>query len=122
DALPWSPQLQAGIFVHRVTGLVPGLYLLERDPRTHDRLRASLRRELLWKRPTDCPEHLRLYCLTQDDLRRASQVVSCHQEIAADGAFSLGMIAHFNHSIQQKGAWWYRRLFWEAAGLVQGLY
>jgi hypothetical protein len=122
DALPWSPQLHAGIFVHRVTGLVPGLYLLERDPRIHDRLRASLRREFLWERPTDCPEHLRLYCLTQDDLRRASRVVSCHQEIAADGAFSLGMIADFSQPIQQNGAWWYRRLFWEAGVLGQVLY
>jgi hypothetical protein len=26
--LPWPPQLHAGIFVHRVTGLAPGLYLL----------------------------------------------------------------------------------------------
>ena len=122
DTLSWSPQLHVGIFVHRVTGLAPGLYLLERDGRIHDRMRAALRPEFLWERPADCPEHLRLYYLMQDDLRRTAQIVSCHQEIAADGAFSLGMIADFSLSIKQKGAWWYRRLFWEAGVLGQVLY
>src|SRR5262249_32044312 len=50
DTLPWSPQLHAGIFVHRVKGLPPGLYLLERDEAIHDRLRAALRPEFLWER------------------------------------------------------------------------
>jgi len=122
DMLSWSPQLHAGIFVHRVAGLASGLYLLERDPRIHDRLQAVLRPEFLWEQPADCPEHLRLYCLKQADLRRTAQIVSCHQEIAADGAFSLGMIADFSQTIRQKGTWWYRRLFWEAGVLGQVLY
>ena len=33
--------------------------------------------------------------LVEGDLREQAQVVSCHQDIAADGAFSLGMIAEF---------------------------
>jgi SagB-type dehydrogenase family enzyme len=122
DMLPWSPQLHVGIFVHRVAGLAPGLYVLERDLRIHDRLQAALRPEFLWEQPGDCPEHLRLFCLMQGDLRRTAQIVSCHQEIAADGAFSLGMIADFSQPIRQKGAWWYRRLFWEAGVLGQVLY
>ena len=122
DTLSWSPRLHAGIFVHRVAGLAPGLYLLERDARIHDRLRAALRPEFLWDQPTDCPEHLRLYCLMHGDLRRTAQTVSCHQEIAADGAFSLGMIADFGQTIRHRGAWWYRRLFWEAGVLGQVLY
>src|SRR5207244_10104288 len=87
DALPWPPQLHAGIFVHRVTGLTPGLYMLERDQTIHDRLRAALRPTFLWEKPTDCPRHLPLYCLTTGDLRQIARIVSCHQEIAADGAF-----------------------------------
>jgi SagB-type dehydrogenase family enzyme len=122
DALFWSPQLHAGIFVHRVAGLASGLYVLERDPRIHDRLRAALRPEFLWEQPAHCPEHLRLYCLTPGDLRRTAQIVSCHQEIAAEGAFSLGMIADFSQTIRHKGAWWYRRLFWEAGVLGHVLY
>ena len=60
--------------------------------------------------------------MTQGDLRRTAQIVSCHQEIAADGAFSLGMIADFSPTIRGTGAWWYRRLFWEAGVLGQVLY
>jgi len=122
DTLSWTPQLHAGILVHRVTGLAPGLYLLERDQAIHDRLRAALRPMFLWDQPADCPEHLRLYCLMQGDLRRTAQIISCHQEIASDGAFSLGMIADFTQTIRGKGAWWYRRLFWEAGVLGQVLY
>jgi SagB-type dehydrogenase family enzyme len=122
DTLSWFPQLHAGIFVHRVAGLAPGLYLLERDPRIHDRLRAALRPEFLWEQPADCPEHLRLYCLMRGDLRRTAQIVSCHQEIAAEGAFSLGMIADFSPTIRGTCAWWYRRLFWEAGVVGQVLY
>jgi hypothetical protein len=102
--------------------LAPGLYLLERSSAVHDRLRAALRPEFLWKRPQDCPEHLRLFTLVEGDFRETAQTVSCHQEIAGDGAFSLGMIAEFSQSIRAKGAWWYRRLFWEAGSLGQVLY
>jgi SagB-type dehydrogenase family enzyme len=122
DTLPWSPQLHAGIFVHRVAGLAPGLYLLERNQAIHTRLRGALRPTFLWERPTGCPEHLQLYCLMRGDLQRTARIVSCDQEIASDGAFSLGMIADFRQTICHKGAWWYRRLFWEAGILGQVLY
>ena len=122
DVLPWQPQLQLAIFVHRVTGLAPGLYLFERDQAIHDRLRAALKQTFVWERPANCPEHLRFYCLIQEDLRRTAQIVSCHQDIASDGVFSLGMIADFAPTIRAKGSWWYRRLFWEAGVLGQVLY
>ena len=122
DALPWLPQLHLGIFVHRVTGLAPGLYVLERDPAIHDRLRSAFKQTFLWQRPAACPEQLRLYCLMREDLRHTAQVVSCQQDIASDGAFSLGMIADFTPTIRANGAWWYRRLFWEAGVLGQVLY
>jgi hypothetical protein len=48
--------------------------------------------------------------------------VSCHQEIASDGAFSLGMLAEFGDTIGHRGPWWYRRLFWESGLLGQMLY
>ena len=56
------------------------------------------------------PEHLRLWCLAESDLREVSRTVSCHQEIASDGAFSLGMLAEFGNTIRDLGPWWYRRL------------
>jgi SagB-type dehydrogenase family enzyme len=122
DALPWPAHVHAGLFVHRVHGLAPGLYLLERCAGVHDRLRAALRDSFLWHRLPGCPAHLRLFCLAEVDLRQASRVTSCHQEIASDGTFSLGMIADFGDSIRARGAWWYRRLFWEAGMFGQVLY
>ena len=122
DTLPWEPRLHLGIFVHRVRGLTPGLYMLERDVAVHARLRPALRDVFLWKRPANCPEHLRLWCLAESDLQDVSRVASCHQEIASDGAFSLGMFADFGDTIRPRGSWWYRQLFWEAGVRGQMLY
>jgi SagB-type dehydrogenase family enzyme len=122
DALAWSPHIHLGVFVHRVLGLAPGLYCFERDAAVHDRLRRALRESFLWSRPEGCPDHLRFFCLYRADLRSASCQVSCQQDIASDGAFSLGMIADFGDTVRANGAWWYRRLFWEAGVLGQVLY
>lgn len=122
DALPWTPHIHLGIFVHRVHGLAPGLYLLERSSDVHDSLRSAMRADFRWTKPASCPNHLRLFCLSERDFRDVSRIMSCHQEIAADGVFSLGMIADFGGSIRARSAWWYRRLFWEAGVLGQVLY
>ena len=122
DAWPWKPHLHCGIFVHRVRGLPPGLYLFERSEGVHERLRSSLNPEFLFRPPGGCPEHLRLFMLAEGDFRELAQVVSCRQQIAADGAFSLGMIAEFSESIEKMGAWWYRRMFWESGLIGQVLY
>jgi SagB-type dehydrogenase family enzyme len=122
DAWPWPPHLHCVIFVHRIQGLLSGLYLLERSPAVHERLRSALHANFLWKHPEGCPEHLPLFELAEGDFREAAQLVSCHQGIAGDGAFSIGMIAEFSESIRATGAWWYRRLFWESGMLGQVLY
>ena len=122
DLLPWAPRLHLGLLVHRVRGLPPGLYLLERDPAAHDRLRAALRGGSDRGRPPGCPDHLRLSLLAERDLRAEARILSCHQEIAADGAFSLGMLADFDEALRTRGAWWYRHLHWEAGILGQVLY
>jgi SagB-type dehydrogenase family enzyme len=120
DALPWEPNIHAGVFVHRIRGLPSGLYAFERSPTIHDRLQAATHGEFAWKRISGCPDHLRLFLLAGGDFRDAAGVVSCHQEIASDGAFSLGMLADFGDN--SRGAGWYRRLFWEAGILGQVLY
>jgi SagB-type dehydrogenase family enzyme len=122
DVLPWRPHVHAALFVHRVRGLPTGLYLFERDPLVHDALRAACRPTFRWRRPAHCPDHLPLYLLAEGDLRATARTVSCHQEIAADGTFSLGMIAALDAVIHAGGPWWYRRLFWEAGVLGQVLY
>src|SRR5206468_2291479 len=109
DVLPWSPLIHVALFVHRVNGLKTGLYLFERDPAIHDDLRAACQQEFLWQRLPSCPEHLPLYLLAEGDYRELARAMSCHQDIAADGAFSLGMLAVFGDTIRQLGPWWYRR-------------
>jgi SagB-type dehydrogenase family enzyme len=122
DVLPWRPLVHAALFVHRVRGLAPGLHCFVRDPDAQDALRAAFRPAFRWQRPAGCPEHLPLYLLAEGDLRVLARRVSCHQDIAADGAFSLGMVAQFGDVLRRRGPWWYRRLFWEAGVLGQVLY
>ena len=57
------------------------------------------------------------YLLAEGNLRAIARTVSCHQDIAADGAFTLAMVAEFGDVLRDCGAWWYRRLFWEAGVL-----
>ncbi len=62
-----------------------------------------------------------LYALARDPAKLAA-TVSCGQDIAGDGAFSLGMIGDYMASLATYGAAFYRNLFWEAGMVVQVLY
>jgi len=122
-APPWSawpgPALvHPAIFVHRVDGLEPGLYLLVREPAALEALRAAMQRDWLWRKVG--PAALPLHLLLAHDLRGAAQTVSCHQEIAADSCFALGMLARFGAA--QAEAWRYRTLHWECGMLGHVLY
>ena len=119
DALWWDARIHLAIFVHRVDGLEPGLYLLARDPSALDRLRAACGREFLWTRAGGA---LPLYLLARGDTRSLSRRLSCDQDIAADGFFSLGMIAEFDASLAAYGPSFYRQLFWESGVVGQVLY
>ncbi len=122
DVLPWRPAIHLGLFVHRVDGLAPGLYLLARDPGKVDSLRAAMPHEFAWTVPPECPQQLPLFFLQPGDARQLAAQLSCGQDIAGDGAFSLGMIAEFESSLRECGPWFYRRLFWEAGMIGQVLY
>jgi SagB-type dehydrogenase family enzyme len=119
DALWWSPRIHLALFVHRVDGVEPGLYLLARDAAALDRLRASCGREFLWDQ---VHQALPLFLLARGDCRALARRLSCHQDIAADGFFSLGMIAEFDASLEEFGPSFYRHLFWEAGVVGQVLY
>lgn len=122
DVLPWNPAIHLMLFVHRVEGLPPGLYMLVRDPNKLPLLQQSMNPELEWTAAPGCPADLPLYWLFQGDAQRLAAQVSCHQGIAGDSAFSLGMLAEFEGRLRQGGAWWYPRLFWEAGLVGQVLY
>lgn len=122
DSVPWRPRIHLGLFVHRVNDIPPGLYALARDPEKIDALRHAMRPDFLWKRPAACPDGLPLYLLKEGDCRRLAASVSCGQDIAGDGAFSLGMLAEYMDSLMILGAGFYRNLFWEAGLVGQVLY
>ena len=122
QALPWTPRVALGIFAHRVEELEPGLYLLARSPLQEGSLRASLKTDFEWERPMGCPESLGLYRLLAGKAYRAAALISCHQDIAGDGVFSLGMLAEFDPALEQEGPHFYPRLFWETGLIGQILY
>lgn len=121
DVWRWPPRVHLLLFVHRVENLKPGLYLLPRSSEAELSLRAAVSQEFEWfdvalgeKAPT-------LYRLVSADCRRAAKIISCHQDIAGDSAFSLGMLAEFHYPVS--GApWRYRHLFWETGLIGQALY
>jgi len=122
DVLTWRPAIHLAIFVHRVDELAPGLYLLARDPAKVGALRAATHPHYAWTPPAGCPDGLPLFLLKEGDARELAAQLSCGQAIAGDSAFSLGMIAEFESRLREHGAWFYRRLFWEAGAIGQVLY
>ena len=123
---PWSmldeaPCVHPVLFVHRVDGLEPGIYGLPRTPTALAELRAAMRADWLWARVPGCPEHLPLYLLAPLQVQQFAATASCHQDIAADGAFMLAMLARFD-DISPARPWLYRQRFWEAGMLGQVLY
>ena len=122
DAVPWRPRIHLGLFVHRVDHLAPGLYALARDPEKVDILRSIMHPDFRWQRPPSCARALPLYLLEEADCRTLAARVSCHQNIAGDGVFSLAMIADFADSLAAHGPAFYRNLFWEAGLVGQVLY
>lgn len=120
----WShvPRVSLALFVHRVRDLTPGLYVLVRTTQHEASLRTKVRDGLAWQRPPGCPDDLKLYLLQAADTREAAQAICCHQEIAADGVFAVGMLAEFDAALATHGDAYYSRLFWETGLIGQILY
>jgi SagB-type dehydrogenase family enzyme len=119
DALWWTPCVHLALFVHRIEGLSPGLYLLARRDDADGVLRAALVRDFLWER---VHHDLPLFCLARGDCRSLAARLSCDQDIAADGFFSFGMLAEFDAPIDRHGGRFYRHLFWETGVIGQVMY
>jgi nitroreductase len=119
DALWWDARIHLLIFVHRVTDVDAGAYMLIRNPTTLDRLRAACGRAFSWEA---AHASLPLFLLARGDCRALAQRLSCDQAIAADGFFSLGMLADFDGSLETFGPSFYRHLFWESGVVGQVLY
>ena len=122
DAWPFPPRLHLILFVHRVTGLEPGMYLWLRAPADAETLRHAFRDVPDWEVPADLASTVPLRRLGRGDLRDFARTLSCQQDIAADGAFSLGMLARFEPVLRERGAAAWRELFWESGMIGQALY
>jgi nitroreductase len=122
DAIAWAPAIHFGLFVHRVEGVEPGLYALARDPAKVEKLKGAMHAHFSWEAPPGCPAELPLFLLQRGDARVLATQVSCRQDIAGDGAFSLGMLAEYQSALVTHGPWFYRRLFREAGLVGQVLY
>ena len=63
DTMTGNPAIHLGLFVHRVTGLEPGLYLLARDPTKMGSLKRAMNPDFDWSTPPGCPAELPLRML-----------------------------------------------------------
>lgn len=123
---PWNaqvgaPAIELVFFIHKVTGLEPGLYCLPRRRGGMAALKAALREEFTWKPVADAPAHVPFYQLLAARAERTAARLCCQQAIAGTSAFSLAMIADFAPQIDT-APWRYRQLFWEAGLIGQVLY
>lgn len=109
------------LFVHRVEGLDPGVYLLPRNEAGHQ-LCAALSKpaETVLDIPGLGPL-LQLVSADPKKLQGTARQVQCHQDLAANGSFSLGMVAAFADAIAAEPAC-YRTLYREAGVIGQALY
>ena len=119
-AIDFPARIHLCLFVHRIEGLSPGLYVLMRDEARLDAFRAACHDGFAWTRVQS--SGMPLYALALGDCRQAATHASCFQAIAGDSAFSLGMVADFTRTLEGDGAWAYRRLFWETGLIGQVLY
>ena len=122
SSLPWRPCVDLLLFVHRVQGVAPGLYILLRDPARQETLRGLMTAGFAWTRPEGCPAELPLYLLESGDARRVAAQTSCGQEIAGAGVFAAAMLTDFSGPMEAWGPWFYRRLYWETGVVGQQLY
>jgi nitroreductase len=134
DAIDWPPHVHLALFVHRVHNVTPGIYAYLRDPNVLDEWKSAMRAEFLWEpvnqnpstRAPENPEHPEhpenLFLLVPIDAGPMANRLSCDQEIAEDGFFSLSMLARFESPIRERGEHVYRRLFWECGLIGQVLY
>ncbi len=105
------------IFVHRVVGIESGLYMYIREKEDKEKLQKSLDIDFLWDEVEKD-----LYLLKRGDFRQIAKQISCNQDIASDGAFSLGMLCSFSDEIIAKGAHKYKELYFECGSIGQQLY
>ncbi|HXX66324.1 MAG TPA: SagB family peptide dehydrogenase [Polyangiaceae bacterium] len=118
------PSLALVLFVHRVSGLEPGAYFLARRVRDKATLadRLALHFPLLPVEGAPLGLDLRLIASVEArHLARVARALHCHQDLAAQACFALGMVAEFDQVVGDTPAA-YRTLHREAGMLGHVLY
>ncbi|MDH4183601.1 MAG: nitroreductase [Nitrospinota bacterium] len=121
DMIPWPAMVHPVFFIHHVDDYPHGVYILVRRPGEEEALKKAMGHKYTWARPQAAPDGAPFYMLKRMDARGTATMLSCQQDIAGDGVFSLGMMARYADNLAA-GPWWYRRLHWEAGAIGQALY
>jgi nitroreductase len=106
------------LMLNRVDEYKKGLYILVRNEKDLENLRQQMHHDFLW----EASSLRNLYFLKEGDFQVASKTISCSQDIASDGAFSLGMLCNFSQQLQEFGPRRYKELYWECGMVGQQLY
>lgn len=114
---PFEPAVSFVLFVHDVSSLKPGLYLYLLNNKYLPMLQKNMRTDFLFEATED-----RLFLLEEGDFRPQAKFISCSQDIAADGAFSIGMLCEFAPQLERYGPQRYKSLYWECGAIGQQLY
>jgi len=115
-----SSTINLVLFVHSVEELEAGLYILIRNKEHKSKLQALLKEEFLWEAvDTNAGELYKLKC---GDFKFLAKAISCNQDIASHGAFTLGMLAEFTNQLEQYGSSKYKHLYWDCGAIGQQLY
>jgi SagB-type dehydrogenase family enzyme len=123
DALPDTFRIDLVLFVHRVEGVAPGVYLLVRGaPERGVTARLADRFALTPVRGLPPRVDLRLLSeMPPPALARLARSVHCHQDIASNACFALGMLCDFDAALAGAPAG-YRALHRQCGLMGQVLY
>jgi SagB-type dehydrogenase family enzyme len=122
ETLAFGPFAHLLLFVNRVKGLLPGLYIFLRKPGEKEEFKTAFRPDFLWEKPESCPYDLELYLLVEEELHDFAAQLSCGQRKAADACFTVCMLSEFEEPLKTSGSWMYPYLFRECGILGQLLY
>ena len=119
NALAARPEIDLLFYVRRVEGLVPGLYALLRSADS-----GALQAHLESCFPTQTVDGLPVVLLLPVEavpLKRMARSLHCHQDLASNACFAVGMLARFAEVLAADPAA-YRDLYREAGLIGQVLY
>ena len=106
------------LMLNRVENYEEGLYILVRNENDLASLKEEMYDDFKW----ETTKLQNLYLLETRETKEASKAISCSQDIASDGAFSLGMLCNFSKQLHTHGAHRYKELYWECGAIGQQLY